>query len=246
MRRILEFSTFESLRGLSEEQKRWLDRYTTGSWSIGLDGTVNIDGSFYCPKQSLSSFNGIKFGRVTENFFCNENQLESLDGAPQTVGNEFYCYNNKLKSLKGGPQMVGGNFYCERNQLKTLEGAPQTVGKSFVCEKNNLESLEGAPVTIGGTFYSDHVKVFEKGEWGLKSWIKIMENGDQKSRELVGTLISPDVLNKRLEESPEKTITEIKGFWNSPAFAKIRSQLRIPKRYEDEMDLLGDLDDIGL
>jgi hypothetical protein len=246
MKRLLEFKAFESLSVLTEDQKAWINKSTSGIWSIGGDGKVNIDGSFYCQKQSLSSFNGIKFGRVSENFFCNENQLESLDGAPQTVGNEFYCYNNKLKSLKGGPQMVGGNFYCERNQLRNLKGAPQIVGKSFFCEKNNLESLEGAPWIIGETFYSDHVKVFGKGEWGPRSWVKIIENGNLKDRELMGTLISPDVLNKRLEESPETTMVALKGIWNSPEFSKIRSQLKIPKGYEDEMDLLGDLDDIGL
>jgi hypothetical protein len=41
-------------------------------------------------------------------------------------------------------------------------------------------------------------------------------------------------------------MVSLKSVWNSPVFAKIRSELKIPKGYEDEMDLMGDLDDIGL
>jgi hypothetical protein len=74
----------------------------------------------------------------------------------------------------------------------------------------------------------------------------VLEEGEPKAQKLIATLISPEALNKRLRESPERTMVFLKGIWNSPEFAKTRSQLRIPKGYEDEMDLLGDLDDIGL
>ena len=32
-----------------------------------------------------------------------------------TVGGSFYCYNNLLTSLAGAPSSVGENFYCRNN-----------------------------------------------------------------------------------------------------------------------------------
>jgi hypothetical protein len=48
----------------------------------------------------------------------------------------FYCDNNRLTSLVGAPQTVGINFYCQNNQLTSLEGAPQTFDGSFYCHGN--------------------------------------------------------------------------------------------------------------
>ena len=116
----------------------------------------------------------IKFGVVKGNFNCNDNQLTSLEGAPQEVGGDFncsynkltsfegapkkvsgsfYCYNNKPTSLEGAPQEVGGDFNCSFNQLTSLEGAPQEVGEDFNCSFNQLTSLEGAPQKVGRSFY---------------------------------------------------------------------------------------------
>jgi hypothetical protein len=203
MRRLLGFKVFESLNGLTKDQKMWLDRCTDGSWSVGPDGKVDVQGHFDCSSQRLEGFKGVRFGRVS------------------------------------------GNFYCYRNNLTTLDGAPETVGGGFYCGYNRLTTLEGAPESVGGSFYSDSINI-PKGQWGLSSWLKVLEEGTPAAQKLIETLISPEALNKRLKESPETTMVFLKSHWNSPEFAKIRSQLKIPKGYEDEMDLLGDLDDIGL
>ena len=245
MRRILEFKAFESLSGLTEVQKVWLDKCTRGSWSIGEDGKVNVEGDFICSQQDLVGFKGVRFGRVSGNFFCDRNRLTTLEGAPKAVGRSFYCRINTLETLEGAPKEVAGDFICNDNNLTTLEGAPKVVGKDFHCHKNRLTSLEGAPEIIGGDFYSGSILI-TKGQWGLSGWMKALEEGTPAAQKLIETLISPEALNKRLKESPETTMVFLKSHWNSPEFAKIRSQLKIPKGYEDEMDLLGDLDDIGL
>ena len=287
MKRILEFKAFESLSGLSEEQKVWLDKCTKGRWSVGADGRVNVKGYFNCSSQNLEGFKGVKFGRVSKNFWCDKNGLTTLEGAPESVGGDFYCYNNRLGTLEGAPESVGGSFFCDDNRLTTLDGAPKVVGGDFYCYKNRLTSLEGAPETVGGRFscddnrlttlegapktvggrfwcYSNRLTTLEgapetigaefssdlieipKGQWGISGWLKVIEEGTPEAQKLIATLISPEALNKRLRESPERTMVALKALWNSPAFAKIRSQLEIPNGYEDEMDLLGDLDDIGL
>ena len=96
--------------------------------------------------------------KVTGGFYCDHNQLKSLEGCPQTVGGSFYCYQNNLESLEGCPQKVGDGFYCSGNQLESLEGCPQTVGGSFYCSYNHLESLEGCPRIVGGYFYCSNNK----------------------------------------------------------------------------------------
>jgi hypothetical protein len=157
----------------------------------------------------------------------------------------FWCNNNRLTTLEGAPEVVGRDFWCNNNRLTTLKGAPEVVGRGFYCHDNSLTTLEGAPQSVGGDFYSDSIKI-PKDQWGLSSWLKVLEEGTPRDKKLIATLISPEALNKRLKESPERTMVALKSVWNSPEFAKTRSQLMIPKGYEDEMDLLGDLDDIGL
>jgi hypothetical protein len=245
MRRILEFKAFESLSGLSEEQKVWLDKCTEGSWSVGPDGKVDVQGDFDCSSQRLEGFKGVSFGRVSGDFWCYNNRLTTLEGAPETVGVSFWCNNNRLTTLEGAPEVVGRDFWCNNNRLTTLKGAPEVVGRGFYCHDNSLTTLEGAPQSVGGDFYSDSIKI-PKDQWGLSSWLKVLEEGTPKDKKLIATLISPEALNKRLKESPEQTMVALKAVWNSSEFAKTRSQLKIPKGYEDEMDLLGDLDDIGL
>jgi hypothetical protein len=245
MKRILEFKAFESLSGLSEDQKSWLDKCTKGSWSVGGDGKVNIEGNFDCSAQDFEDFKGVRFGRVSGGFYCQGNFLSTLEGSPQIVGDGFYCNSNDLKTLKGSPRLIGGDFFCQGNKLVTLEGSPEAVDGDFFCNSNPLETFEGAPETIVGMFYSDTIRI-RAGRWGLSEWLEVLVNGTTEAQKLIATLISPEALNKRLKESPEKTMVVLRGVWNSPEFAKIRSQLKIPKGYEDEMDLLGDLDDIGL
>ena len=139
------------MASLTQEQRKWLNKCTTinvikGSWTLNpKTGLVDVEGSFNCSKQGLSDFKGVKFGVVKKHFWCENNLLTSLEGAPQSVGRDFDCSYNRLTSLVGAPQSVGKSFYCYNNRLTSLVGAPQSVGRDFVCSYNRLISLEGAP-----------------------------------------------------------------------------------------------------
>jgi len=138
------------LRSLTREEielVNWLGKCTKGSWEIGKDGLVNVFGSFDCSGQDLKDFKGVKFGIVTKDFDCDDNNLTSLEGAPKGVGEDFNCSSNKLTSLKGAPKKVGGDFSCEYNKLTSLKGAPREVGDEcwVYCQDNKLTSLEGIP-----------------------------------------------------------------------------------------------------
>jgi hypothetical protein len=138
---------------LTKKQINWLNKCASGTWSLNPQtGLVDVKGGFYCSKQGLTDFKGVKFGVVELSFSCSDNRLTSLVGAPQKVELSFYCRTNQLTTLEGAPQKVGGDFHCEHNQLTSLVGAPQKVGRDFDCEHNQLTSLEGAPQRVSRDF----------------------------------------------------------------------------------------------
>jgi hypothetical protein len=137
MKYIKRYTVFEASTTLTEEQIEWLDRCTTGRWNINQStGLIDVDYNFHCNQQNLTDFKGVRFGHISSDFDCRDNQLTSLEGAPQTVGRHFYCSFNDLTDLKEAPQTVGGGFYCGENFLTSLEGAPQTVKGDFYCRNN--------------------------------------------------------------------------------------------------------------
>ena len=110
------------MESITKEQKDFLDECARGSWSLNSEtGLVDITGNFSCSRRGLSDFLGIEFGTVKGAFYCSNNNLVSLEGAPQKVGKSFHCYNNKLVSLEGAPQKVGWGLICD---AITLRGCP--------------------------------------------------------------------------------------------------------------------------
>jgi hypothetical protein len=158
MKNLKTYKMFENTQELTPEQVKWLNFCTKGgTWTLNPQtGLVDMEGSFDCPDQGLTDFKGVRFGVVGGRFLCNNNQLTSLEGAPQEVGGSFYCNNNQLTSLDGAPQEVGWYFYCNNNQLTSLDGAPQKVGGHFYCHDNQLTSLEGAPREVEGDLRCDN------------------------------------------------------------------------------------------
>ena len=151
---------FENTQELTQEQKDWLDQgcgktppmsgkyrgHAVASWRVNPEtGLVDVKGTFDCSHENLTDFKGVRFGHVSKNFECDNNNLVSLDGAPRIVGRDFFGWDNNLTSLEGAPQRVGGDFYCSNNNLSSLKFAPASVGKDFICDKNELISLEGLP-----------------------------------------------------------------------------------------------------
>jgi hypothetical protein len=129
------------------------DKHKIKNWTLNKEGRVDVDGFVNLDDIGLTRL-PIRFGKVSGTFDCVNNQLTTLEGAPQEVGRNFYCHNNYLTTLEGAPQEVGRNFRCNDNQLTTLEGAPKKVGESFYCYRNQLITLEGIG-EVGGQIYSD-------------------------------------------------------------------------------------------
>ena len=242
MKHLKTYQLFEARTELTKEQEAFLDRYTEGTWTYNpATGLVDVKGDFDCSYEKLKDLKGVRFGKVNGRFYCRNNELTSLEGAPQEVGGGFDCQYNKLTSLAGGPQEVGGDFDCQYNKLTSLKGAPQEVEGEFNCYGNKLTSLAGAPQEVGGYFSCD----FFGGEWNLKGWLRVLKEGRPEAQKLILILLSAEELNKEIARDPAGMIMKLKEVWNDGNFKETRAKLVWPKGYGDSAELVGDLDDIG-
>ena len=97
MKHVKLFEAFSTPKPLTKEQISWLDKCARGSWNLNPStGLVDVDGDFNCRGQGLKDFKGVRFGHVRVDFYCDNNQLTSLEGAPKTVGGSFYCEANPI------------------------------------------------------------------------------------------------------------------------------------------------------
>jgi hypothetical protein len=179
-------------------------------------------------------------------FDCVHNQLTSLEGAPRTVGDYFDCANNELTSLVGAPQTVGGHFFCQNNKLTSLEGSPQTVKGRYTCQENKLISLEGAPLTVGGFFYCDKFKL-DQGKWNMQGWVGVLNTGTPQAKKLILTLpwLQPKWWNSELQRDPGKTVHLLGSEWNYMP-KNLQSAIKIPKGYENQLNLFSGFHELGL
>ena len=147
MKHLQLFENFEDIESICR-------RYRITNYTINPDGTVDVDGNVDLgaePSLLISKRLPIKFGKVSGNFSCSDNQLTSLDGSPTTVGGHFYCMSNKLITLEGGPKEVGGAFFCNNNQLISLEGCPSEFNFIY-CKWNPIEVI----YDLFGSFHKEY------------------------------------------------------------------------------------------
>ena len=86
------------------------------------------------------------FSRVVikGDFYCEENQIDSLERAPREVTGDFYCYGNQLTTLRGVPSIVGGDFNCLNNPLENYNGKPDKIGGTFIAPKiEQINNING-------------------------------------------------------------------------------------------------------
>jgi hypothetical protein len=131
---------------------------------IHPDGTVDVEGDCELRKDKKVNQLPVKFGKVSGNFWCDNNQLISLEGAPQSVGGYFDCYDNRLTSLVGAPQSVGGDFYCSWSP--TLPLLRTVVAKNVFIYKDN--SLFGEITDILNSSIKDNPGSYRKAALDAK------------------------------------------------------------------------------
>ena len=254
MRHIKPYQIFEASAAapeeLTAEQIDWLNQCTSGSWKLNTStGLVDVKGNFNCSSMNLEDLKGIKFGTVGGDFSCANNQLTTLEGAPQSVGASFFCYGNRLTTLEGAPQSVGG-FFCNGNQLTTLKGAPQTTRGYFNCYDNRLTTLEGAPQSVGGVFACDKNQITslegapQESRWGssldfscsdnpvsektLKAIFKLMLKGMryQQALEEYWPKMGDEDRSVMWKQIPDLPLEDARKYKALATYAKIKGYLR--------------------
>jgi len=152
---------FMEVPDTKESIEQSLKDFNIKNYTINDDLSVDVNGSVFLQLSGIGKF-PVRFGKVSGNFDCSYNYLESLVGGPKEVSGHFVCSDNKLTLLEGAPKVVGGKFDCNSNHLISLVGAPEKVGGDFDCSGNNLTSLQGAPKIVGADFdCSNNSKEFE-------------------------------------------------------------------------------------
>lgn len=81
------------------------------------------------------------FRLVKENFYCGNNNLTSLLGAPQVTRN-FGCSSNQLCSLENGPVLVRGSLGCPNNKLTNFYKGPKYIGGSLYYDAHAISIEE--------------------------------------------------------------------------------------------------------
>lgn len=132
------------------EIRRECEKFDITNYIINVDGSIDVDGFVNISNTDLKSL-PIKFNKVSEYFYCNNNKLTTLEGCPKEVGGSFCCNDNDLTSLKYSPTYVGDNFSCALNKITSLEYCP-TEMNDFNCASNKLTSLEYCPQDVWGYF----------------------------------------------------------------------------------------------
>lgn len=127
-----------------KEIEHWLSTHDIKNYQLIVDSeygyTVNAQSDINISNRSLSAIR-VKFNNVRGSFFCNNNHLSSLLGAPEIIEGEFVCCDNRLTNLLHSPKKVNSHYYIYCNQLVSLKGCPRYVGGVFHVSDNQLTNL---------------------------------------------------------------------------------------------------------
>jgi hypothetical protein len=109
------------------------------NYTINPDDTIDVNGEVDL-NERLGDMEKlpVKFGKVSGDFSCGNNNLTTLEGCPKYVGGDFLCGQNKLTTLEHCPNYVGERFGCSINNLTTLKGIEKCeIKENFRCMRNN-------------------------------------------------------------------------------------------------------------
>ena len=158
------------------------------------DGKLDVNRGVNLSNKGLTKL-PFKFGVVKGYFYCDNNQLTSLQGAPEEVGGYFSCGYNRLTSLQGAPERVGGDFVCS-NKLPTPEllATLDDPLLAYALMKKTKISNKDIPVDIKKA-WKDHLSgmdqleiVQEYAKYGLKVPKKYQKATDPGSDDSDGLL----------------------------------------------------------
>jgi hypothetical protein len=117
--------------GVRQLIENWLKRYGVTNYKINDDLTIDCNLHIHLANKKLTELpDYIQFGKVTECFWIQDNQLTSLRGCPYEVGDWFSCAQNKLKTLKYAPKIVKEKFIAYDNLVQFTKEDVERVCKA--------------------------------------------------------------------------------------------------------------------
>jgi hypothetical protein len=164
--------------------------------TLNSDRTYDYKGDLDFFELSLKSLTEIpiKFRKVKGNFWCSNNQLISLQGAPLEVGGRFWCSRNKLISLQYAPSTVGVSFFSLNNSLLSKKCLSVVKGE-FNAEKNPFSITDKVIETV--KLMTNEQQISE---------LNFFRAHDQKAFEMMNNLL----INKNLLKEEFKLCHTIK------------------------------------
>lgn len=122
-----------------KEIEFWLKEMGVKEYCISNEGIVDALDVNLSHKNLL--FIPVQFGKVEISFNVSYNQLLTLRGSPSEV-DRFWCDNNSLATLAGAPNTVHNTFDCRFNKpLHSLKHCPKKA-KNLFFENTSISSLE--------------------------------------------------------------------------------------------------------
>ncbi len=209
-----------------------LNYYSIGNYNINDDGTIDVDGDVILIDRHLVEM-PFKFGKVTGDFNCSGNSLESLKGSPYEVGGDFNCSDNYLINLEGSPDEVGGTFDCSYNALKSLDGLTLEISEDLIIYGNlDLKTIDSLS-NIGGYIYSEDDVDRSKFDGYCKGFYKLVNFDLVKVDESIKNDYDVECLLQRFEKY-------VSGYEKSRIIKKLKNFHIIEDTFSDNYTINDD------
>lgn len=125
---------------------KFLNDNNIKDYAINEDLIVDVNGdvNLRC-NELLTDLRRIpmKFGSVSGEFDCSNNNLTTLENCPHTV-KKFDCSENSLTDLKHCPLNITLDFYANNNKLSTLIDFPKSIKNLSTLDfsRNNIYDID--------------------------------------------------------------------------------------------------------
>lgn len=157
---------WDSVPTIEEKFSLLFEGFDPKHMTINADQTVDYSDGVYIQECKLEKI-PIKFNKVDGNFYCQDNSLVTLEGAPNIVTGRFLCQYNNLKNLKGGPSYAG-EYLATDNPIDSIEWLPKEVENDFELEvkinasQDEIEHEISNRCKVGGNLYVSNInKLFK-------------------------------------------------------------------------------------
>lgn len=177
--------------------KSWLLRHEISDYELIEDSqygyVVDVFNDVELSERKLTKI-AVKFNEIHNGgFFCQNNLLSSLQGAPHTVHGDVYAGDNRLKNLVGSPRNIKADFFCHANYLTSLKGCSTIIEGYFNADCNNLNKynlkLSDLPAYALGIDLSGNMNLFDYQHITTLEKLKIALEKDLLSKSISEPII---------------------------------------------------------